>query len=191
MELDKQIAYAERKFLGGMPKVERHNNQSGKKQIDLLNCENVPQNGVRSCATIGLNRVDIGLSTQIGDNIRKLRIELVGACDVAIKSYTNIMATVAFNIMDTQTCFPGYIVEDAVDEYIVDSEMKHVLLYDPFLWESADVVVDDEVAVTWLMLVPISDQEYQYARTQGIEKLVQLFEKAEIDVYNIYRSSVV
>lgn len=61
MEINKVIAQRELQILGGIPKVTRHWSQSEDKNIDVLKCMNVPQKGIQSCASIGLNDVDIGL----------------------------------------------------------------------------------------------------------------------------------
>lgn len=41
------------------------------------------------------------------------------------------------------------------------------------------------------MTVPISDREMAYADTRGLDALEDLFEENEIDVYDLYRESVI
>ncbi len=39
--------------------------------------------------------------------------------------------------------------------------------------------------------VPISEEEHKYACKNGIEALETLFEEKDIDIYNLYRESVI
>lgn len=50
---------------------------------------------------------------------------------------------------------------------------------------------DGENTVVWLMLVPISDSELQYAQEYGIEALEALLEEKEADICDINREPVV
>lgn len=186
MELNKAVAKAEMNFIKGTPQIRRFWDSSNEKQIDILKCLNTPQNGLQVCATIGLNKIDIGL---ISDK-KPLRAEIVGASDILNNSFENMIATTAFKIMDSHTCFPGYIVDNVIEEYIPDCEMKHFLLTDPFLWEDAQSITLDSVHIAWLMTVPISHKEYEYARINGVSKLESAFEHHNIDIYNIYRKSI-
>lgn len=187
MEINKAVAQRELQILGGKPKVNRYWNQSEDKNVDVLKCMDVPQKGVQSCATIGVNGTDIGL--QSGE--RQLRVEILGASDVVIESFANIVASVAFDIMDSHQCYPGYIAEEVISQYIPESDMKHVLLTDPFLWENAESLLKEDLCVAWLMMVPISDAEYELAKRSGVEELEKVLEEKEIDIYNINRKSVI
>lgn len=184
--INKKIAQSEVDFFGGSPEVYRYYDEKEDKSIDVLCCYNVPQLGVQSCATIGLNATNIGLV----NGGKSLRVELLGASDCKNEYWKNIMATTAFEVMDSKKCFPGYIVEDVVNQYISGSKMKHVLLTNPFLWEEVSSLDLDEIHVAWLMMVPISDKELKYAQKYGVDALETLFEKKQIDIYDIYRKSV-
>lgn len=187
MNTNQKVAKAELRFLGGTPKVGRYTNENGEKTIDIFQSINVPQDGVQSCATIGLNSIDLGLVS----NSHNLRVEIVGASDIAIENLGNIMASIAFEIMQSRKCFPGYIITNVIQSYIPNSEMQHVLLTDPFLWEEAKCIVDNDLVIVWLMMVPISDKEYQYAKENGVEELEKIFEAENIDIYNFHRESVI
>lgn len=187
MEIDKLVAKKELSFIGGQPKVREFWNNLNNKKIDVLKCADTPQKGVQSCATIGLNAVDIGL---VSDG-KSLRVEVVGASNVLIECFENIVASVAFDVMDSKQCFPGYIVKDVIEQYIPNCKMKHIMLTDPFLWDDANCMEIGEIYVAWLMMVPISEEEYKYACKNGIEALETLFEEKDIDIYNLHRESVI
>lgn len=50
---------------------------------------------------------------------------------------------------------------------------------------------DDEMVVTFLQAVPISEAEYQHVVDNGAGSLEDLFVEAQIDVYDLDRPSVV
>lgn len=181
------VAHKERDFIGGQPKITRAWDDCSRKKVDIFKSIHVPQKGVQTCATIGLSDTNIGLVNEG----KSLRVELVGACDVRVEEFQSILATTAFEVMDVKRCYPGCIVPNVIKLYIPTCEMKHVLLTDPFMWEEADVLILDDKAITWLMLVPISDQEYEYARDNGVEALEQIFEEKGIDIFNMWRKSVI
>ena len=187
MEVNRIIAKKGLEIFGGIPKVNRFWNNSNTKKIDILKCEDVPQDGIQSCATIGLNNIDIGMS----NSNSPLRVEILGASDMKNVKFENIIASVALDIMEQGCCFPGHIIPNIIEQYIDDSEMKHVLLTDPFLWEGAKSFLLDDVYIAWLMVVPISEKEYVYASENGVDELGKVFEENEIDIYNIWRKSVI
>lgn len=45
--------------------------------------------------------------------------------------------------------------------------------------------------MTSLQVVPVDDAEYEFARANGIDELLDRFETAQIDVYDINRPSAV
>lgn len=187
MEINKVVAQQELYILGGKPKVNRYWDYLEDKNVDIMKCMDVPQKGVQSCATIGLNNTDIGLK----NGEKKLRVEILGASDVLIENFENIVASVVFHIMDSHKCYPGYIVENIISQYIPESDMKHILLTDPFLWQNTESLLKEDICVAWLMMVPISESEYWYAKKSGVEKLEKVFEEKEIDIYNIHRKTVI
>lgn len=189
METNMIVARRLREFVNSpqRPPVGRFWDEPEQKSIDVFKGEDVPQKGVQVCATIGLNNTDIGL---VFGGL-PLRVELIGACDIRIKTFQNMIATAAFKVMDSHRCFPGYIITDVISKYIHDSDMKHFLLRDPFLWEDAESITANGVHIAWLMTVPISDKEFEYACDNGSDALGTIFVQKDIDVYDIYRRSVI
>lgn len=189
METNMIVVQKIREFVNALqrPAVGRFWDEPERKSIDIVRCDDLPQKGEQVCATIGLNHTNIGLVS--GD--LPLRIELIGACDIQIGQFQNMMATAAFEIMDNRTGFPGYIIRNVISEYIHDSDMKHFLLTEPFLWEDAKSITVNGIHIAWLMTVPISEKEYEFACSEGSDELEELFEQKDIDVCNIYRRSVI
>jgi hypothetical protein len=70
--------------------------------------------------------------------------------------------------------------------------MKHVLFTEPF----PDTPVEKSLQlpdrlVTWLMMVPIADSEYEFAKSNGWEALGQIFEDHDIDIWDLERKPLV
>ena len=185
--MNKAIAQAELKIFGGIPQVTRYWDDSREKSIDVLRSLTVPYEGIQSCASIGVSSTDIGLMS----NGKSLRVEILGGADASVKAFPGIMASAGFEIMKMRKCFPGYIVKNVIAQYIPDSDMKHILLTDPFIWENAESIEVDECCVAWLMAVPISEKELKYAQRNGADALEAVFEKRQADIYDLYRESLV
>ena len=60
MDINKIVAQNELKILGGTPRIRRFWDETNKKSIDIYKSINVPQQGIQSCGSIGLNQTDIG-----------------------------------------------------------------------------------------------------------------------------------
>ena len=146
-----------------------------------------PYHGVKSYATIGLSECDIGLFS----NDKRLRVELLGACDEKEELFANILATTAFEIMGKKQCTYGDVIQNVISEYIIDSEMKHVYLMNPFLWNEFETLEFRELCVAWLLIIPISEQEKEYAIINGWEALEDKFEAVDIDIFNLNRKSII
>lgn len=187
MGLNNEVAQREVDIFNREPTVKRCWDLLEEKNIYILKCFDIPQKGVQSCGTVGLNNTDIGLQS----SGRELRVELLGASDVKIEKFEQIIASVALDVMDSHKCYPGYIAENIISQYIAESDMKHVLLTDPFLWENTESLLIENTYIAWLMIVPISHAEYEFAKKSGVDELEKIFEKNEIDIYNIYRRSVI
>jgi hypothetical protein len=178
---------------GGKPEVSRFfADGNTSRHVDILVAQDAPLKGVRSYATLGLsewpvyrNGVDFGV-----------RIELVGACRAKHKHFDNALATAAFDIINSkQFCAPGVIFPDVLAMYKASKTMKHFFFVPPFLWGSKGPVLQrvegGRRKVEWLMVVPISDAEAQFAQQEGPVKLEELFVREQIHVFDLERKSVV
>ena len=187
MEYDKkEIARKLLDDVGGTPRVYAFKDESGK-EIDIFCGADSPIEHVSSYSTVGLS--DYTLNKKIDD--KSLRAEIIGSTDSRNDLFPNIISDCAFKVMDgLSPCMPGTVFLNAIDNYYLDSNMKHMLLTIPFLWELHDLEFDHEY-VTWLFAVPISESEYHFFVENGYQKLEMLFEKNQIDIYDLNRSPVV
>lgn len=179
------IADSELKLFNASPKIFRFADEEEVKTVDLMMCENCPAKGITSYGTIGLYNCNIRLTYED----KPLRMELLAACASGIEDFSNIVTTAAFEIMDGKSAYPGYIIDDIVSMYIDNSDMEHILLTYPFLWGAVNNSVFDDITVAYLMAVPISDKEKEYCLQNGLDALESIFEKKQIDIYNIHRDS--
>ena len=170
------------------PQVSRYWDDNQVSSVDIMASENSLQRNVTSYATIGLSDHPLmrdGVDTG-------LRTELVGACGAAFGDYANILATTAFNIINSeQSCEPGIVFPDVVAMNNKNGNLAHVLFITPFLWDHLETQYLSDKTVAWLQVVPISEEEYRYSEKHGSSALEDLFEKAQIDVFNLNRPSVV
>lgn len=116
---------------------------------------------------------------------------MLGACDIEVEDFSNIMTTTAFGIMDKNELHPGTVISNVIPMYIPDSDMKHMLITYPFLWDDVNNLSSSNLTVAWLMAIPISENEKKYLEKYGLDELETLFEKQQIDVIDMYRNSVV
>lgn len=185
---NKVIATKLLETIGGNPKVIEYYDKNNISKTEIFISENRPYEGITSYGTIGLHNYDIDLV--LPDN-KKLRVEFVGACDSQYEKFPNMLSSCAFNIINSNySCNPGTVYPNIVKEYYWNFSMEHIMLVSPFLWENLSGIELDNKFVTWLMLLPISEKEFQFLKDNGSNALEDLFTKNQIDVYNIERKSI-
>ena len=184
---NKIIARTALESFGGKPSVSKYWDENKVSSVDILSTIDRPYEGVTSYSTIGLSDYSIGYSV----DEKPLRIEIVGASATLFEFFPNIVSTCAFNIINTKLPIAhGEIFKGVVRMYYPNSEMEHVLFTSPFLWEKLNSIDFLDKKVTWLLAVPISKKELLFAEEEGTEALVDLFEKKDIDIFDIRRNSV-
>jgi hypothetical protein len=157
--------------------------------FDILICKDSPIEKVNSYSTIALSDFFIGKDK----NNVSLGVELIGACGGEYGRFNAIIDTCAFTILSNHLfCPPGTILENMVQKHYPESPMKHVLLNNPFGWDQeVETLHFPQKTVAWLLCVPISEAEYGFAKQMGVGALTALFEKEQIDIYNLNRNSIV
>ena len=185
---NKIIAKTALNAFGGTPRVNKYWDDKNISNIDILVATDRPGDGITSYSTIGLSDYSIGYSV----DEKPLRVEIVGSSATIFEYFPNILSTCAFNIINTNlSIFHGEIFKGIIKMYYPDNEMEHVLFTSPFLWEEQLKTLDiNEKKVAWLLAVPISSKELLFAEKEGTEALEDLFEKNEIDIFDIKRKSI-
>jgi len=188
---NKEIARRVASVFGGNPAVQRFYDESDEHFVDILASHDAPQEGLTSYSTIGLS--DWGLF--LDGKEYPARVELVGACESSVRCFEEVLATAAFCIINTKWfCAPGVIFEDVVAVHQCSKTMRHLMLIPPFLWDGQLETLTLEFpkkTVAWLLAVPVSQSELEYASKNGPDKLEDLFEQEQIDIFDIDREPVV
>jgi len=122
----------------------------------------------------------------------RARAELVGACSTVAEAFPNLLATAAFFVVNSgYLAAPGVILPDVLAIYpYLSSTMEHLLLLPPFLWEGRlETLQGAEHPVAWLLASPISEAERLYTEEHGVSALEMVFERQQIDVFDLNRPS--
>ena len=186
---NKLIAKAAAAAFGTKPSVHRYWDEQGKASVDILSCTDSPWQGVTSYATLGVSDIPIMIKGKEID----VRAELVGGCRSEIEIFGNCLAATAFGVIRSGWFIaPGVVLLDMLSQCDEWSAMKHLLLLPPFLWgEKLKTLYLGDKKVTWLLVVPISQQELKFSESAGVPELENLFEDHQIDIFNLSRESVV
>ena len=75
--------------------------------------------------------------------------------------------------------------------YYPDVSMKHLYFTAPFIWEDSLSAIELKTKkVAFLLGVPISEQEKDYAVENSPHDLEAILEKENIDIFDLHRESV-
>ncbi len=170
------------------PEVHAYWDDDHVNKIAIVKCKDSPQPGLSSYATIGVSDHPL----YKGESEYQVRVELVGACESDCDQFANMLATAGACIINSRWfCAPGMIYPDIVSMYNASATMKHVMFVPPFLWsESLKTLELEEKTVTFLMMIPISEDEYRFAEAKGVNALEAALELKRIDFLDIHRASI-
>ena len=174
---------------GGTSQVSKHWDEKGENEIDILMVADRPKSGIDSFTTVGLYAYPV---LEFSGGI-PLSVELMGVCTQDFPEFANILSACAFNIINSHfRCSPGTVYREIVSGTYPDSKMKHILFIPPFLWEESLQTIDLENGIaTWLLAVPISDEELDYLDDHGLHAMERKIEEEQIAFFNLERPSSV
>jgi antitoxin YqcF len=174
---------------GGHAKVIGFWDGDHKNEIDVLHAVDAPQPGVTCYSTIGVSDSPL----YFRGKEYEVRLELAGACSSDFNEFPDALSTAAFSIINSGWfCGPGVIFPEILAPYNKKSPLKHLFFVPPFLWEDLNTTLElPDKKVTWLLAVPITTPEMEYAEKDGPSALEDLFEAKQIDIFDPNRKSVV
>jgi hypothetical protein len=185
---NKRIARYVADAFGGDCRVDEYANDSENLFVGVLRCADQPQTGVTSYSTIKLS------DHPMTDGVQEFptRLELAGVCMSTATWFPNVLASAAFTIMQSEGVYrPGTVLQDLVHRYH-PSELRHLYLTAPFLWERKLTTLDcGTKKVSWLLAVPISETERVYLLAHGDNAFERLLERERADFANPDRTPVV
>jgi hypothetical protein len=186
---NKMIARYVAAAFGGTPHVDEYANESEKLTVGILYCRDRPSKGVTSYSTIKLS--DHPMKWDDGEF--PTRLELAGLCLNTAEFFSNVLASAAFSIMQSDAVYhPGTVMPNGVDRYHPSAKLPHLYLTAPFCWENELKTLDcGTKKVSWLLAMPISESEYSHLKEHGDRALESLLEQKQVDFSNPDRASVV
>ena len=157
--------------------------------VDIVSCGDSPWEGVTSYSTVGVSDIPL---VKDGNEL-DIRTEMVGACGSQFTDFPNYLSTAAFFVINSGwLAAPGVIFPDVLSMYEASDTMKHFLFLPPFLWDERLRTLDLRGRkVAWLLAIPISQAELEFAESEGVSALEDRFEAHQIDIFDLKRASVV
>lgn len=172
------------------PRMSQFWDKAEENKMFVLEAPDRPQSGVTSYATVGLSAHPL-----VRDGVEfPTRTEILGACGSAFPQFDNVLASIAFCVINSKWfCAPGVIFPGVLDLFTVSLTMSDIYFAYPFLWgdEAFKSRKVDGLTVAWLQAIPVSKEETEFATRRGPKALEELFSSKDIDVYNLNRPSVV
>jgi antitoxin YqcF len=172
--------------LFGSAQMHRYWDEAEKSRIDILEAQDIPIPKVTTWATIGLSDAPTGL---VMDGV-PLGVELLFSSNSVNSRAPNILSTCAFNIINSKMkSEPGAIYPRVIEMYYKNIDLKHILLSNPYLWNIETQKFETKI-VAWLLVVPITDGEYDIAERHSVDQLTRALEARRVDIFNLRRKSV-
>jgi hypothetical protein len=188
-ESNKAVARKVAQAFGRFPKITNYLDVDERSSVDIAAVVDSPEVGITSYSTVNLSDWPL----YVDGRIHETRIEMIGAAPNDAGLFQNAISTAAFCVVKQKwECYPGAIFPDVLAMYHLSTTMKHALFIEPYPWEILEESLQlPDRLVSWLMLVPIADSEYEFAIERGWFELGQLFEDRQIDIWNLNRKPVV
>ncbi|MDC8107125.1 suppressor of fused domain protein [Chryseobacterium sp. B21-037] len=172
--------------------IDRHYNKDNRNFIDIFTCDDPLYPRIKICGTVGVS--DHPNKIEMNDNsFRDIPVELLIGGYTEFNMLASIVSTSGFYITNNGwECQPGSVFMRIIEMYFETSEMKHIMFISPFLWEDKlEPLKLETKTVHWLLCIPISDEELEYKMENGTSALEDIFQKKDIDIFDINRKSAI
>ena len=170
-------------------KVERVFDESKENFVDILFSKDSPESGVVSYSTIGVS--DVEFKGDEGEPF-PVGLEITSSFGEYDKAILDILADIYFYAMDHDEwiCSPGSILRDVVAKWIPGEDMQHAYFTAPFYLDELGKVYEfPGKQVTWVMMIPISQKEYEYFLEHGDEKFEEFLQEKDVSFLELHRAS--
>jgi hypothetical protein len=153
----------------------------------VLSSLDQPSAGFVAYSTVSLHRAP----NLVGE--RDIRVELLGVAAAEKAEFPNVLASAAALVAERgHAAAPGEVLPRVLSDYELSDTLEHVVLTDPFAYEDlGSVELEGGPSVHWLQAVPISESERRFILAQGFDALEARFAEAELEYWNLDRSSLV
>jgi len=196
-ESNKKIARTAASAFGGKARVITYHDNDNKSHIGILDCVDRPEQSMTAFSTVGCSDFSLYRNGEVfldDEKKKPVGVELVGACASKFDYFANALATAAFCIGNSRWfCAPGIVFPDVFAMHAKDAQLKHMLFVPPFFWDDTLPTLKlADKTVEWLLAVPISDAEMRFAEERRTSSdLEDIFEKKDVDIFDLNRKSVV
>ena len=177
-----------------LPEIRKYTDIKGNK-VDIFQIKNIIEKGLNIFITVGVSEHNLDIKV---DNI-DLCVEFIALSNKLFSKYSsedskipNILMTCSSCIKNSNyKCYPGAIFLDVIEPFYPNTDMKHILFTNllPYMKNLKTLYFEDKV-VTWLLAVPISEEEYLYSLEYGVEGLEEKFEAEQINISDLDRKSI-
>ncbi|MEU6251020.1 suppressor of fused domain protein [Glycomyces sp. NPDC047010] len=167
--------------------VKRYNAPDSGDFMDVARFAASPSPGLTAYTTLGLS------AAPLLDHGREFpaRVEICGAADDEYDKFAGVVATAAFDVMGGEFIYPDRILVDVVATYYPDYAARHALFVQPSFWDPGLTRLDaDGRTVLWLQLVPVTDSEVAFAKSNGSEALVKRLIELDAKPSDLQRAPV-
>jgi len=168
--------------------ISTYRDQAGSASIDLMSRDAFPTPGLVAHSTLRLSDCQFKYT----QNDLPLGVEMLGIAESRWSVFPHALSSAAFFVLnDKIECQPGAIFERAIAINDDALSMKHLLFCLPYLWEKElPVLFLKTKAVAWVLAVPISESERQFASAQGTDALEQRLASINQHIFDLNRRPV-
>lgn len=160
--------------------------------ITILSCKNGLTEGITAHSTLGVclhHQPSLKPGQAVG-------VEFVGIEYEDSDVMRGILSTCAYATIDRMPIQPFSCWPDVLSLYLPEIKLQHVLFLPAYLWgDNLMRSSFENIMIFYLLVCPISDGEAKFLcgfndNSVGAEKLMQEFEKRNVDICDFYRESV-
>jgi len=185
------VARHTEKIFQGRTNIERSGHETEPLHVDILVTENTIETGIMSIGTIGLSETELSFKD---GTIFPTRVELCAATLIENTLWKDALSTAAFIIMRRKRgVVQGVILENVFSEYYPSTELPHMYLTYPFIWNNAHFpqLEFNDLKINWLHGIAIHDSEKYFIYKNSAEDFEQLLLEQDVDTFDLERKTVI
>lgn len=172
--------------LGSQTRVVRFGDDFQSDDVFVVSGMDCPSPGVTSYGTAGFS------STSQLYQGREVFVEILGACRSGVSGFDNLVASCVFDSRKNgSSVVYGSVICGIMDQYSISTTLRHVTFVSPFLWSEFGPANIQQKHIHWLLMLPIAEAEANLLKETGIGALEGVFERQQIDVFDLSRLSAV
>lgn len=186
-EQSKYLAKYLRGIFLGEANVKKYSIYGESISVDIMTINDCPSPGIITHSTLNLSSHSLNLWYEG----REVRAEIVFPTQNFYSTAPSILSTCALSIVKGDVILDyGTVAPNVLEVYGEKFNMKHIMFSAPFILD-LKLKKFEEFFVTWFQAIPISQVEYRFLKENGVDKLEELFEETQVDVFDLDRPSAI